>query len=119
MSNWIGAAIAFVSLAISGAVFYVATRASRSRDKSAEKAVDAQAYERAKEIYEAAITQLRQTSTEVEAERDRLRESNSLLHAEVGKLRTEVGKLRTEVNSLRASNEQLTSDLADIRAKTD
>ncbi|MGH3303260.1 MAG: hypothetical protein ACRDOK_16580 [Streptosporangiaceae bacterium] len=56
--------------------------------------MDAQAYERAKELYESAI----RTVTD---ESDRLRAEVTSLHKEVVKLRDEVGKLRATNTTLR------------------
>lgn len=92
-------------LAISAVTLVAAQRANRAQSLSAAKAVDANAYVRAKDIYEAAleaarverqslIVDLHEAREDLRAARDdmrELRESNDRLLAEVRQLRAQLG----------------------------
>jgi predicted nucleic acid-binding Zn-ribbon protein len=100
--------LAILALGVSAAAFFAATRANRTQSEAAQKAVDAGAYQRAKEIYEGAI--------------DTLKGQTAQLHAEVISLQGEVTRLRLqgtelsgEVGSLRRVNDDLRAQIASLQ----
>ena len=86
-AHWIELLLALIAGIIGWASFRLSTRAVNAQSAAAAKAVDAKAYERAKDIYEGAIGQLREELTELRAEVERLRLANNELRTEVSKLR--------------------------------
>ena len=89
-----------VTAAIALAAYLAAQRANVATAHASQVAVDAGAYARAKDIYEAAIAQLQQRSHELEG-------SVSELKEEVGRLRTQSADLSSEVSRLRGVNDEL------------
>lgn len=85
---------AIIAAIIAAATFYMATRSTKAQSTAANYAVDADAYKRGVEIYEATITTLR---------------------TEVADLRTEISGLREEVKQFRLSNAELTRELDRLR----
>jgi hypothetical protein len=83
-----------IAAIIAAATFYMASRASRVQGNAANYAVDADAYKRGVEIYEATITTLRQ---------------------EVTDLRLEIRGLHEEMSSLRKSNLELVREIEGLR----
>ena len=83
-----------IAAIIAAATFYMASRASKVQGASATYAVDADAYKRGVEIYEATIATLRQ---------------------EVGDLRTEIRGLHDEMSDLRHSNLELVREIESLR----
>ena len=92
--NGISALSAILAAIIAGGTFYMAARATRTQGNSAKYAVDADAYKRGVEIYEATISTLR---------------------TEVADLRTEIKGLHDEVKQLRISNVELAHELDSFR----
>lgn len=75
--------------------FVSASRANRSQANAAVVAVDAEAYTRAREIYEGAMGTLRVEVESMRGEIGRLRESNMDLQGQVKELTTEIDRLRS------------------------
>jgi predicted nucleic acid-binding Zn-ribbon protein len=90
------ASVAFVAL-------FVGLRANRAQAQAAETAVDAAAYQRAKEIYESAIGSLKDQTTD--------------LHDQVVNLQTEVSRLRLQSADLQSEVTQLRQANTDLRAQ--
>ena len=82
-----------------------ASRATRSQSASAGKAIDAAAYERARELYESAIT----------TQGASLRAQITDLSAEVTRLRLQGVDLAAEVTALRALNTDLRQQIAVLK----
>jgi peptidoglycan hydrolase CwlO-like protein len=93
--------LGLMTISIAFFAYRLSVRANKAQSDSTKTLVDAQAYERAKVLYESAI----KTVTD---ESDRLRTEVSSLHEEVSKLRTEVGRLR-------AVNTALTREVAELK----
>ena len=72
--------LALLSAAVGYASFRLSTKAGEAQDRATAVAVDAAAYDRAKELYESAIMTLR---------------------ADLGNAREEIGRLNSEVSQLR------------------
>jgi cell division protein FtsB len=87
---------------VSLVVAYLAFRQSSRAEHHKKMQVDAGAYERAKDIYEAVIRTL-------EA-------NNRRLEGEISNLHSEVTSLRGEVVKLRNSNAVLSAEIASMRA---
>ena len=92
---------------LAGAVGFVAfvssSRANREQAKTAGRAVDAEAYERARESYEAAIATLKGEISLLRDETGRMRVSNDALRESNDNLRTEIHRLREEITNLRTT----------------
>ena len=94
-------------LAVGYTGFVTASRATRSQAASADRAVDAGAFERARQIYEGALETLRD---ELAATRSDLLSARS----EISGMREDSLKLRQEITRLRAQIARLDPDaLAD------
>jgi predicted RNase H-like nuclease (RuvC/YqgF family) len=96
--------LGILTAVIAYSAYRLASKANTAQSNATKTAVDAEAYKRARELYESAIKT-------VEAEADRLRTEVTSLHDEVGRLRsindtltTEVRKLRREVAELKAAS---------------
>jgi chromosome segregation ATPase len=85
-----------LTTAVALAAFVTATRANRVQAQSAVLAVDAQAYERARDSYEAALR---------------------VAHGELAGLRAEMVTVRGELAATRVSNEQLQQAVRELRAQ--
>lgn len=103
MSSAVVIEILLGALASSIAVlsYISATKANREQAKVARLEVDAEAYTRAKEIYESALAALRQEVIDMRAETLNVRQSNDSLRTSNDALRTEVQHLHEEVTALR------------------
>jgi peptidoglycan hydrolase CwlO-like protein len=95
--------LGLLTAAIAAAAFFAATRANRAQAQAASVAVDAEAYGRAKAIYEGAIEALRSQTAD--------------LHEQVGALSTEVDRLRTANNDLSGEVDRLRSANSELKRK--
>jgi predicted nucleic acid-binding Zn-ribbon protein len=100
--------LAFLALVVSGAAFFSSTRANRAQSEAAQTAVDAGAYQRAKEIYEGAIKTL-------EGQTAQLHHEVISLQGEVTRLRMQGTDLAGEVTRLRGVNDELRGEIASLR----
>lgn len=96
--------LAIVAVAIGIGSFVGASRASKVKAVGMHEEIEAGAYERARTIYEGAISQM-------EGQLTRLRSDISQLDAEVVKLRESNRKLSVQVTELTAANRQLLVEL--------
>lgn len=89
-------------------IAYVASvRARRAATRLGQAEIDASAYDRARSLYESAITTAR-------AETDRIREQ---YRGEMGDLRGEMGDLRAEIAHLRTQLEVSDTTVRDLRER--
>ena len=102
--------LAVLTLAIGVGSFIGASRANSSQAAQARAAIDAAAYERAKQIYESAIDTLQE---QIKA----LREQMTHLDKEVNKLQATNQSLVLRVAELQHTNNELTTQIADLRSK--
>jgi predicted nucleic acid-binding Zn-ribbon protein len=100
--------LGLLAFGVSAAAFFSATRANRSQSDSARAAVDAGAYQRAKEIYEGAIETLRSQTAQLHGE-------VVSLQGEVTRLRLQGTELAGEVTRLRGVNDELRGQIASLR----
>lgn len=92
--------LSLLTIGLSAAAFFAATRANRAQSQAAKTAVDAAAYERAKMLYESAIDTLKGQTTD-------LHDQVVSLQTEVSRLRVQSADLSSEVTRLRSSNTDL------------
>jgi predicted nucleic acid-binding Zn-ribbon protein len=104
--------LGLLTAAIATAAFFAATRANRAQAQAAETAVDAAAYQRAKEIYESAIGSLKDQTRD-------LHDQIVNLQAEVSRVRTQSADLQTEVTQLRNSNTELRRHISILEGRQD
>lgn len=104
--------LGLLTAAIATAAFFAATRANRAQAQAAETAVDAEAYKRAKEIYESAIGSLKDQTRD-------LHDQVVNLQTEVSRLRTQSADLQTEVTQLRSSNRDLRAQVSILEGRQD
>lgn len=109
--------LGLIAAVIGFSSFYQATRANREQARLAlaqstatTKAVDAEAYERAREIYEHALNTLRAELRSTGTELHELRDSNE-------KLSTALREARTEISEVKNSNERLRGEITLLRAE--
>lgn len=102
-----------IALGIGG--YFGASRANKAQEEIKQEDIDAQAYGRAKDIYESAIralqdniTQLRQQMADLEAELVKLRRANGDLLTEVAKLRVSKAQIEAELNEWRTEHQRHT-----------
>lgn len=103
------------SLAVAYLAFRGATRAARQQESAAEKAVDAEAYERARKQYDSIIDQLDENRRGLQDEVARLRTEVGQLRNTNDQLLDQVGKLRREVATLTQANRDLHHELETLR----
>jgi chromosome segregation ATPase len=84
--------LGLMAAGMTAAAFFAATRANRAQSQAVQTSVDADAYKRAREIYEGALGTLRTEVESMRLEVTRLRESNDRLREEIAGLRAELGR---------------------------
>ena len=94
-------AIGAVTAAIAVAAFWLSARAARAQSQAAGKAIDAGAYQRAREIYEGALDTLREELVACRAELATARSDLTTARGEIAGLRTDIAGLKTEIAELR------------------
>jgi predicted nucleic acid-binding Zn-ribbon protein len=104
--------LALLATGLSAAAFFAATRANRAQADAAESAVDAAAYQRAKDIYESAIDSLKGQTRD-------LHDQVVNLQTEVSRLRLQSADLQTEVVQLRGSNADLRRHITILEGRQD
>lgn len=126
--------LGLLTAAIAYSGYTSARQATRTQARAAIVAVDAGAYERAREIYEGAILQmrsdmetvkeesssLRKSNTELRDSNEKLRESNRALSAEVTALRREMEKTRNQRDREEAQDAEirdLRREISELRGK--
>lgn len=102
--------LALLALVLPAAVFFAARGANRAQSETAALAVDAAAYQRAKDIYEGAIDALKDQTRD-------LHDQVVNLQTEVSRLRTQSADLQTEVTQLRSSNTDLRRQIGILERK--
>lgn len=100
--------LALLTIGLSAAAFFAATRANRAQASAAQTAVDAGAYQRAKEIYEGAIETLKGQTAQLHSE-------VLTLQGEVIRLRLQGTELSAEVTRLRGVNDELRGQIQTMR----
>lgn len=115
--------LALIAAAIGVTSYLQAMRANREQvrmaamqAKTASLAVDAEAYSRAKEIYEGALTTLRDELISTRREIRELRDSNSGLIVEIDNLRASNAGLVAEHARLRGEIASLRDEIARLHA---
>lgn len=98
------------------------TVASRSKDQASTKAIDAQAYDRARKLYESVIDQLEEDAGRLRGQVNSLDQQVSVMREEGEGLRranqelkSEVFQLRGAVKILQKSNDELHQEIAQLR----
>ena len=94
-------AVTVLSVVLAGAAFTAATRATRLKAASDNRAVDAAAYARATTIYESTIEALRAEVTR--------------LTGEIQEARTEIHQVRLDLAKLQTTNDSLAGQLTQLR----
>jgi chromosome segregation ATPase len=102
--------LALLALILPAAVFFAARGANRAQSETAALAVDAAAYQRAKEIYEGAIDALKSQTGD-------LHDQVVNLQSEVSRLRMQSADLSAEVTRLRSSNTDLREQVTILKRK--
>lgn len=102
--------LAVLTVAIGVGSFLGASRANRAQTVGAQAAIDAAAYERAKEIYESAIDTLQE---QIQA----LRVQMTSLDTEVTKLQQTNRNLLLRVTELQDTNTKLTTQISHLKGK--
>lgn len=92
--------LGLLAAALTFITFLGATRANKAQSKAQEQSVDAAAYLRAKEIYEGALSTLREEVESMRLELTKLRESDDKMRRSNAELRLEVFRLRQEIATL-------------------
>ena len=101
-------AIGVVTAVIAFATFYLAARAARAQHQAVVKGVDAEAYDRARGLYESAIDNLQEETRRLEAQVASLR-------AEVAQVHDQAALLQAEIRKLRSSNDALRRELIALK----
>lgn len=97
-----------------GIVAYInSQKAIRSQEGRAEAEVDAQAYDRARQIYESAIDAMSEQSDRMRKQEEKQLE---LLSSEVQKLQESNGRLRAEITELQLANADLRTRVVELEA---
>lgn len=104
LDRYIEIILGVMTLAIGFTSFWLATKSTRIQSGAAVKAVDAEAFERAKEIYESALTAVREELVET-------RKDLSSTRVELADTRNELIAARKEVTALRHDIEILQEQL--------
>jgi chromosome segregation ATPase len=119
----VAAVIGILAATIAYATFRLSARANKSQADASKAVVDAQAYERAKVLYESMIKtvkdeadHLRVQVGRLESTVDDLQTANTALTHTIAEAQGEVSKLRREVRSLQTSNRALTAEVAELKA---
>jgi predicted nucleic acid-binding Zn-ribbon protein len=102
--------LGMLTVGVALAAYLAATRANRAQAQAATTAVDAAAYQRAKDIYEGAIDSLKDQTRD-------LHDQVVNLQTEVSRLRTQSADLQTEVTQLRSSNTDLRRQISILERK--
>lgn len=102
--------LGLITIALGVGGYFGATKANRTQQETKQEEIDAQAYGRAKDIYESAIKSLQDNIVQ-------LRQQMSDLEAELVKLRRANGDLLTEVSKLRVSKAQIEAELEEWRSE--
>lgn len=107
-ATWTNIVLGFLAAGIPVAAFLYAGRANRIQARAEEakaeieaKGVDAEAYIRARELYEGVIGSLREQVDRLESEVKRLSTSNHNLEKEVTGLQLSNAALRAEIETIR------------------
>lgn len=102
--------LALLTAAIAAAALFFGIRANQAQAKAATTAVDAAAYERAREIYEGALGALKSQTSD-------LHEQVVSLQSEVSRLRVQSADLTSEVTRLREANTDLRAQVGILERK--
>lgn len=102
--------LALLAAILPAAVFFAARGANRAQSETAALAVDAAAYQRAKDIYEGAIDALKSQTGD-------LHDQVVNLQSEVSRLRMQSADLSAEVTRLRSSNTDLHDQVTNLKRK--
>lgn len=104
--------LGLLTFSVSAVALFLGLRANKAQAQAASTAVDAAAYQRAKDIYESAIDSLKGQTTD-------LHDQVINLQTEVSRLRTQSADLQTEVSRLRSSNAELRRHIGILEGKRD
>ena len=96
-------AVGLPSISLAAGSYVLATKATHATAMAQQHTVDAEAYERARESYDAALATVREDAAE--------------LRAEVSRLRAEIVELRAEIARLTVVNLALRTELANVTTK--
>lgn len=102
-----GLLVAAIAALISLLAYVSSSRATKTQADTASRAVDAGAYERAREIYESSLHQL-------EIQVARLQEQSDTMRAQLGTAEITIADLRAQLTHLQNSREQ---EIRDLRAQ--
>ncbi len=108
VADWITIMVGAAAVAVTVSIYFVAARVNRAQIRMQQGAVDANAYERAKIIYEGAISTLQHELNNLRAEMDRLRAANESMSTEMARVRALNQSIQDEVSRLNRTNEDLT-----------
>jgi peptidoglycan hydrolase CwlO-like protein len=116
--TWTGVLIGGVAVVVSFLAYRLSRRAAREEESAAGKAVDAQAYDRARLLYESSITQMERETGRVQSQVTALRAEIQGLHEQADMQQTEIRNQRAEIRTLRDDNRRLKAELAELRDGT-
>lgn len=107
--------LGLMTLALGVGGYFGANKANKAQQETKQEEIDAQAYGRAKDIYESAINalqehivQLRQQMADLEQELMKLRKVNGELVSEVAQLKVSKAHIEAELNEWRAEHQRHT-----------
>jgi septal ring factor EnvC (AmiA/AmiB activator) len=116
-ADWLQPALLAVLTGIVGFVAYIAsTRANRETARTAGKSIDAEAFDRAKDIYLSALETARADTAATRAELATTRSELSSTRQDLQGARVDLQSTRTEMREAARSNERLTIEIAKLRA---
>lgn len=99
-----------LTLIVGYSSFWLATRSTHAQGRAAVRAVDAAAYERARQIYEGALDTLREDLTATRGDLATTRSDLATTRNDLVTARREIGSLRREILGLRRKVEELGGD---------
>lgn len=98
--------LALLTVAVGWGSFFLATRATREQGRAGQRAVDAAAYDRAREIYDSALNTLREELGACRAELNACRAEITQLRNELLTARNNMAAARREITQLQFSLDQ-------------
>lgn len=109
--------LGIITLAIGFTSFWLATRSTRIQNVAAVKAVDAEAFKRAREIYESALDAIRKELEDTRKELDDTRKEMDETRKDLASARSELLLARGEIVGLHGDIARLGRQISDYQAR--